>query len=75
VVAHGIAASPGRGREEITALRQIRLQSTSDAGCGRLPTPAEMVAQMKKAGFADVKRRTLVPGESFYSFVGVTASR
>jgi hypothetical protein len=34
-----------------------------------------MVAQMKEAGFADVKRRRLIPGESFYSFVGVTASR
>ena len=45
------------------------------AGRGRLPTPGEMVAQMKEAGFADVKRRTLIPGESFYSFVGVTASR
>jgi SAM-dependent methyltransferase len=53
----------------------LNLWGAMTAGCGRLPTPGEMVAQMKEAGFADVKRRRLIPGESFYSFVGVTASR
>ena len=38
--------------------------------CGRLPTPAEMVAQLGEAGFLAVTARSLIPGESFYSFVG-----
>lgn len=51
----------------------LNLWGAMTAGCGRLPTPAEMVAQMKEAGFAAVQRRRLIPGESFYSFVGATA--
>ena len=44
-------------------------------GCGRLPTPAEMAAQLEEAGFLDVTRRSLIPGESFYSFVGANRAR
>jgi 4-hydroxy-2,2'-bipyrrole-5-carbaldehyde O-methyltransferase len=60
-----------RGRGAGTDI--LNLWGAMTAGCGRLPTPAEMVVQMKEAGFADVRRRRLIPGESFYSFVGATA--
>jgi len=40
------------------------------AGCGRLPEPTEMVEQIEEAGFADNTARSLIPGESFYAFVG-----
>jgi hypothetical protein len=40
------------------------------AGCGRLPEPTELVAQLEAAGFSGVTARSLIPGESFYAFVG-----
>ncbi|MFI5367038.1 MAG: SAM-dependent methyltransferase [Candidatus Binatia bacterium] len=49
----------------------LSLWGAMTAGCGRLPTPAEMVAQLDAAGFSAVTRRSLVPNESFYAFVGV----
>jgi hypothetical protein len=30
------------------------------------------VAQMKEAGFAEARAKRLVPGESFFAFVGLT---
>jgi hypothetical protein len=30
----------------------------------------EMVAQMEEAGFVGVTARSLIPGQSFYAFVG-----
>jgi predicted O-methyltransferase YrrM len=60
----------GRG----TGADVLNLWGAMTAGCGRLPTAGEMVAQMKEAGFAEVRRRSLIPGESFYSFVGVARS-
>jgi len=48
----------------------LDLWGTMTAGCGRLPDPPELVAQMGEAGFAGVTARRLVPGESFYAFVG-----
>jgi SAM-dependent methyltransferase len=52
----------------------LDLWGTMTEGCGRLPTAAEMEAQLKEAGFSEVNGRSLVPGESFYGFIGVAAS-
>ncbi|MBI3784618.1 MAG: class I SAM-dependent methyltransferase [Deltaproteobacteria bacterium] len=49
----------------------LNLWGAMTEGCGRLPTAEEMVAQMQQAGFVDVRSRSLIPGEGFYSFVGV----
>ena len=49
----------------------LNLWGAMTANCGRLPTPGEMVSQMEAAGFVEVRKRSLIPGESFYSFVGV----
>jgi len=59
----------GRG----SASDVLNLWGAMTAGCGRLPEPAEMVEQMEQAGFAAVKRTRLIPGESFYAFVGTAA--
>jgi SAM-dependent methyltransferase len=59
--------SPGRG----LGAPLPELWAGLTEGRGRLPTVAEMVAQLEAAGFSEVRRRSLVPGESFYSFVGV----
>ena len=48
----------------------LDLWGSMTADCGRLPDPAEMVAQIEKAGFTDVTATRLIPGESFYSFAG-----
>jgi hypothetical protein len=32
----------------------------------------ELVAQIKEAGFAEARSKRLVPGESFFAFVGST---
>ena len=49
----------------------LNLWGAMTAGCGRLPSPSEMVAQCEAAGFANVTRKSLVPGESFYAFVAL----
>jgi SAM-dependent methyltransferase len=43
------------------------------SGCGRLPAPDELGEQLREAGFAPVERRSLIPGDSFYAFVGDAA--
>jgi 4-hydroxy-2,2'-bipyrrole-5-carbaldehyde O-methyltransferase len=48
----------------------LNLWGVMTEGCGRLPVPAEMAAQLEEAGFVDIRRRSLIPGESFYSFIG-----
>jgi SAM-dependent methyltransferase len=57
----------GGGRPAAVALD---LWSAGTAGCGRLPAPDELVAQLREAGFADARSRRLTPGESFYAFFG-----
>jgi SAM-dependent methyltransferase len=49
----------------------LNLWGAMTAGCGRLPTPAEMITQMEQAGFTAVRRTSLIPRDSFYAFVGV----
>jgi 4-hydroxy-2,2'-bipyrrole-5-carbaldehyde O-methyltransferase len=48
----------------------LNLWAASTAGCGPLPAADELVAQMKEAGFAEARAKRLVPGESFFAFVG-----
>jgi SAM-dependent methyltransferase len=50
----------------------LNLWGAMTEGCGRLPTVAEMEAQLKQAGFLDVTRRSLIPGETFCAFIGMT---
>jgi SAM-dependent methyltransferase len=57
-----------QGRGSTAAV--LDLWGAMTAGCGRLPEAAEMVAQIETAGFAGVTARRLIPGESFYAFVG-----
>jgi cyclopropane fatty-acyl-phospholipid synthase-like methyltransferase len=57
-----------RGRGSTAAV--LDLWGAMTAGCGRLPEPMEMVAQMEEAGFVGVTARSLIPGQSFYAFVG-----
>ena len=67
------------GRLLLTTLSQGRgspaavldLWGAMTAGCGRLPKPADLKAQLEKAGFSEVTSRRLVPGESFFAFVGI----
>jgi 4-hydroxy-2,2'-bipyrrole-5-carbaldehyde O-methyltransferase len=49
----------------------LNLWAASTAGCGPLPAADELVAQMKEAGFAEARAKRLVPGESFFAFVGL----
>ncbi len=48
----------------------LNLWGASTAGCGRLPYVDEMVKQMETAGFEKVQKKRLLPGDSFYVFVG-----
>ena len=59
-----------RGRGLGAAL--LDLWGATTEGCGRLPTTTEMVDQLEQAGFLQVTRRSLIPGESLHAFVGAT---
>jgi len=48
----------------------LDIWSAGTEGCGRLPSPPELVAQLREAGFADARSRSLMPGESFHAFYG-----
>jgi protein-L-isoaspartate O-methyltransferase len=50
------------------AMHALDLWAAATAGCGRLPKPEELVAQLGEAGFRDAKAERLVPGESFFAF-------
>jgi SAM-dependent methyltransferase len=51
------------------AMEVLNLWASLTEGAGRLPDPAELVAQLREAGFRAARSRRLVPGESFYAFV------
>jgi 4-hydroxy-2,2'-bipyrrole-5-carbaldehyde O-methyltransferase len=44
--------------------------SAGTEGCGRLPMPGELVAQLRAAGYAEAHSRSLVPGDSYHAFFG-----
>ncbi len=48
----------------------LDLWAASTRGCGRLPEPAELEAQMREAGLRDVRSVRLMPGESYFAFAG-----
>ena len=48
----------------------LNLWGAATQGCDRLPYKEEMIKQMETAGFVNVKARNLLPGDSFYMFVG-----
>lgn len=48
----------------------LNLWGATTQGCDRLPHEAEMIQQMEAAGFVNVKARNLLPGDSFYMFIG-----
>jgi len=58
-----------RGRSSAAAV--LDLWGALTAGCGRLPEPDELVGQLEAAGFVHVKAARSLPGESFYTFVGM----
>jgi SAM-dependent methyltransferase len=46
----------------------LDIWSAGTERCGRLPAPEELVAQLREAGFAEARARSLVPGDSYYAF-------
>jgi SAM-dependent methyltransferase len=55
-----------------SAVDILSLWGAMTAGCGRAPGVAELIAQMQEAGFAPVRSKSLIPGESFHAFVGTS---
>ena len=51
----------------------LNLWGATTQGCVRLPYVKEMVSQMKNAGFENIKKKNLLPGDAFYVFKGVQA--
>ena len=62
-----------RGGSAATEL--LNLWGAVTEGCGRLPTPPELEAQLREAGFSAVRARRLIPGESFWAFVARSEAR
>ncbi len=52
------------------ALEVLSLWAASTAGCGRLPGTEELVEQLREAGYEPDEPTSLVPGDSYYGFVG-----
>ena len=50
-------------------MQVLDIWSASTEGCGRLPAPNELESQLREAGFASVRKRNLMPGDSYYAFV------
>ena len=61
-----------RGGSAIMAL--LNLWGAATQGCGQLPTPAEMLEQLRAGGFTNVQARCLYPGEAYYAFFGSSPS-
>lgn len=55
------------GRNVFSGLLDI--WSAGCEGCGRLPAPGEMLAQMRAAGFADHRAKRMVPFIPLYAFI------
>jgi SAM-dependent methyltransferase len=58
-----------QGRGSTAAV--LNLWAAATEGCGRLPTPDELVAQLGAAGFDGVAAKCLMPRESFFAFIAV----
>src|SRR5207244_3464362 len=56
----------GRG----VAVDILNLWGAMTEGCGRLPAPQELLTQLRTAGFEPAPPWSMIPGDSFYAFVG-----
>lgn len=52
------------------AAQVLNIWVSTTQGHGRLPDPEELCHQLKDAGFSDVKKKRLMPFESFWAFFG-----
>lgn len=52
------------------SMELLNLWGVTTKGCGRLPDVDEMVTQMENAGFENIKKKNLLPGDAFYMFIG-----
>ncbi|MFC1574504.1 class I SAM-dependent methyltransferase [Gemmatimonadota bacterium] len=57
----------GEGADRFSA--NLNLATTSMEGLTPLPTPQEMEAQLREAGFQTVARERLIPGTTYFGFV------
>ena len=53
------------------AMELLNLWGATTQGCDRLPDADELAAQMESAGFEQIRKRNLLPGDAFYVFSGV----
>ena len=60
-----------QGGQAVTEI--LNLWGAATEGCDRLPYVEEMLKQMEAAGFVNVKAKNLLPGDSFYMFVGYSS--
>lgn len=51
-------------------MRMLDVWTSSTSGLGPLPTPDEIVDQLRGAGFVDIQSKRIIPGEPYYAFVG-----
>jgi hypothetical protein len=51
-------------------MRALDIWSANTEGCGRLPQVEELEGQLAEAGFGEVHSRRLMPGSSYFAFVG-----
>jgi SAM-dependent methyltransferase len=51
-------------------LEVLNLWAVTTEGCGALPEPDHLCAQLREAGFEAVRAKRLVPFESFFAFTG-----
>jgi SAM-dependent methyltransferase len=57
-----------QGGQAVTEI--LNLWGATTQGCDRLPDKEEMIKQLEAAGYVNVKAKNLLPGDSFYMFVG-----
>ena len=50
-------------------MQALDVWAASTQGCGRLPDVGEMQAQLRDAGFVEVRAKRMVPGDSFHAFL------
>lgn len=50
-------------------MQVLDIWMSNTEGLGRLPIESEVVAQLRSAGFAEVRSKRAIPGEPYYAFV------
>ena len=51
------------------SMQALNLWGAMTSGAGALPDPDEFCHQLREAGFREVQKKNLLPGDSFYMFV------